>query len=235
MRDPKKKSKLHRADFARGFNIDVAALIVDGPSFDLILGDFSGPKASVKANVMQLRVRKTNHWISDYPIKMDKESAHITLQDDLPNGWTNWVIVSRQAIPSMLDPNRPTFFWADHSTPMGRWDRSLGAMPKTFYPIFAATVNFPTLPQWATPIWDSLYDMSHLVANIRGTKEVRAYKLRPNNDDWRELIERLFSTGKISIYDNQEPETEPETTSGTETETEIQELLPAEPETEVPF
>ena len=232
-----KKTRFWRADFARGFSVNIATIVRDHANNDLVLADLTGSKQAVRSNVMQLKTRKTQHWILGGPTKMDKVNGHITQRADLPNGHVNWVIVSRQAIPNLLNPTRATFFWHENKSSAQRYDFSLGKMPPSFYPIFAATVSFPTLPQWAEHIWKSQIERSHLIQNLSDTKGVRAYKLIPNNDDWQLVIEKLFSEDKINIYQNQptQPEPEPEQ-EPRQAEQPVEEAIPEpEPASPNPF
>lgn len=196
-----------RLDLAKGFPVHLSQHILDTANNDLILFDISGPKQAIRATWARLKSRQTYHYMLGGNAKLQKNPGHHLIKQDLPCGWSNWTWISRQAIPNKLDPSLPVYFWYQPDE-----DKNEKRPPKNFTPIFAAASPYPNLPDWTDYLWTAGRDME-LITRLSNATAVRAYKLAPRNEQWKQLIKTGFITRQIDlgIPMPKEPPTDDET------------------------
>ncbi|MCK5614462.1 hypothetical protein KAR91_72025 [Candidatus Pacearchaeota archaeon] len=193
-----------------GFSIKVAQSLRDHNTDDLALLNIYGPLQSIRATWAKLTSRKVYSWELGGNVKLQKDPGHVILKTETPNGWANWTFISRQAIPKLLDPSRPTYCWTEN---LG-FDSS-NTPPKSAYPILMATLPFPMLEEWTDYLWQTGLE-KRVIRQLRKPTGVTGYKIIPDQKVWREIVQDGFNRHQIYIGEPAppriiEPANEPET------------------------
>ena len=176
-----------------GFSIKVAKHLRDPMNDDLPLFDIYGPLQAVRAAWARLISRKTYSWELGGQVKLNKIPGHILLKTETPNGWANWTFVSRQAVPTQLDPSFPTYCWTEQFS-----SRDPYIMPDTFIPILMAAMPFPILSEWKDYLWSEGTNR-RVIIELRKATNVTGFKILPNLKVWEAIIKEGFTSQQIFI------------------------------------
>jgi hypothetical protein len=145
--------KLKSIALSSGFRIHLTSFVRDPIGEDFVLLDMIGDKQAVRANWAALTKKKIFNYTFGGAAKLQKHPGHIVFKESLPNEVVNWTFVSKQAIPELLHPDASTFMWKEIDD-----DTKDDIPPETFFPIFQATMPFPTLEKWSSYLWNKGLD-----------------------------------------------------------------------------
>jgi hypothetical protein len=120
------------------------AVTIDDVHHTLVYLEMIGPKQSVKANWAALVGGKT-HWIGRKEIRLDGMKEHVRLQATLPCGWTDYILIQKQASLREMNPEQP-FYLLDDGTQQ---------IPPLFYPMLNKCLALPLLEDWSKYLWEN--------------------------------------------------------------------------------
>lgn len=183
-----------------GFSVRVSQHLRDPRTDDLPLLNMYGSPQAVRAVWAKLTSTKTYCWELGGEVRLQKDPGHVLLKTDTPNGWTNWVFISRQAIPKFINPSMPTYCWTTDFNSHG-----LIEPPESAYSVLMATLPFPMLEEWTKYLWQSGIN-ERLIHELRRPTGVTGFKILPAKEKWAEIIKKGFDDQQIYI---KEPVVEP--------------------------
>ncbi len=111
--DPNKTLSL-----ASGLTVYTPALVIDNLADNIVYLEMVGAKQSVKANWAALVGGGKVHWLDRKRICLDGMKSHIKLQSSLPCGWTNHILIHKQASLKQMNPEEPFYLLDDGRQPV---------------------------------------------------------------------------------------------------------------------
>ena len=113
------------------------ALAIDDVDDTLVYLEMVGAKQSVKANWAALVGGGKVHWLGRKRIRLDGMKEHVKIQATLPCGWTNHILIHKQASLKEMNPEQPFYLLDDGTQPI----------PPLFYPMLNKCLALPLLPE----------------------------------------------------------------------------------------
>jgi hypothetical protein len=138
--DPDKKLSL-----AKGLAVYTPALVIDDTEDTLVYLEMIGHKQSVKANWAALVGGNKAHWLGRQRISLEGMKAHVKLQTTLSCGWTDHILIHKQASLKEMNPEQPFYLLDDGTQPI----------PPLFYAMLNKALALPLLPDWAGYLWEN--------------------------------------------------------------------------------
>jgi hypothetical protein len=116
--------------------------------------------------------------------------AHIQVQRALPCGWTDTILIHKQASLKVMNPEQPFYLLDDGSRPM----------PALFYPMLNRCLALPLLPAWAESLWfrGRECDLITLLNNGDG-QGYTAWRVLPASERWQRLVEKGLQCRQITF------------------------------------
>ncbi|MCI0647256.1 MAG: hypothetical protein L0346_20495, partial [Chloroflexi bacterium] len=139
-RDPEKTLSL-----AQGLAVYTPAVAIDDMEDTLVYLEMIGPKQSVKANWAALVGGGKVHWFGRQRVQLDGMKAHLMVQSKLPCGWSDYILIHKQASLKEVNPEQPFYLLDDGHQPI----------PQLFYPMLNKCLALPLLAIWTDYLWES--------------------------------------------------------------------------------
>lgn len=185
--DPTRKLSL-----AQGLAVLTPALAIDDVDETLVYLEMVGAKQSVKANWAALvgggGGNSRVHWLGRKRIRLDGMKAHVKIQATLPCGWTNHILIHKQASLKEMNPEQP-FYLLDNGTQ---------PIPPLFYPMLNKCLALPLLPAWTGYLWENgrERDLISLLDEGEG-QGYAAWRVLPAPEAWQEIVQTGLGTKRI--------------------------------------
>ena len=182
--DPKRYLSL-----ADGLSVYTPAVVVDPDEENVVYLQLVGPKQSVRANWAALVGNKVQ-WIGRQKIRLEGMKQHVLVQATLPCGWTDYVLIHRQASLKEMSPEEPFFLLDDGERPI----------PPLFYPMLNKCLAIPLLESWAPVLWEQ--------GRVRGLIEplndgrgqgYAAWRVLPAPAEWEQVVQAGLAGKAISF------------------------------------
>jgi hypothetical protein len=138
------------------------------------------PNQSVKANWAALVGGSKVHWIDRKRIEFDGMKSHVKIQSTLPCGWTNHIVIHKQASLKEMNPEQP-FYLLDDGTQL---------VSPLFYPMLNKCLALPLLENWSEYLWKSGRERNLITLLNEGEGQgYAAWRALPAPQEWQDLIQ----------------------------------------------
>jgi hypothetical protein len=183
--DPNKTLSL-----AQGLAVYTPALAIDDVDDTLVYLEMVGAKQSVKANWAALVGGGKVHWIGRKRIQLDGMKSHLKIQSTLPCGWTNHILIHKQASLKEMNPEEP-FYLLDDGTQL---------IPPLFYAMLNKCLALPLLESWAEYLWANGRKRELITLLDEGEgQSYAAWRVLPAPAAWQEMVEDGLQAERIAF------------------------------------
>lgn len=183
--DPNKTLSL-----AQGLAVYTPALAIDDVDGTLVYLEMVGAKQSVKANWAALVGGGKVHWIGRKRIQLDGMKSHVKIQSTLPCGWTNHILIHKQASLKEMNPEQPFYLLDDGTQPI----------PPLFYAMLNKCLALPLLESWAEYLWANGRERNLITLLDNGEGQgYAAWRVLPATEEWQSVVEYGLSLRQISF------------------------------------
>jgi hypothetical protein len=106
--------------------------------------------------------------------------AHVKIQTTLPCGWTDHILLHKQASLKEMNPEQPFYLLDDGTQPI----------PPLFYAMLNKALALPLLPDWAAYLWANgrLQKLISLLDEGHG-QGYAAWRVLPAAEAWQAVIQ----------------------------------------------
>jgi hypothetical protein len=175
---------------AQGLSVYAPALTIDDGEDTLVYLEMVGPKQSVKANWAALVGGGKVHWLGRKRIQLEGMKHHVKLQSALPCGWSNHILIHKQASLKEMNPEQPFYLLDD-----GRQ-----AIPPLFYPMLNKCLALPLLPEWADYLWRNGCERNLISLLDEGEGQgYAAWRVLPADKEWQGVVQTGLAAKQIAF------------------------------------
>ncbi|MCA9942606.1 MAG: hypothetical protein KC449_03960 [Anaerolineales bacterium] len=179
-----------KLSLAQGLAVLTPALAIDDVDETLVYLEMVGAKQSVKANWAALVGGGKVHWLGRKRIRLDGMKAHVKIQATLPCGWTNHILIHKQASLKEMNPEQPFYLLDDGTQPI----------PPLFYPMLNKCLALPLLPEWAGYLWENGRAQELITLLDEGEGQgYAAWRVLPPPEEWQAVVQTGLAVGRISF------------------------------------
>jgi hypothetical protein len=165
---------------AKGLAVYTPAVTIDDVYDTLVYLEMIGPKQSVKANWAALVGGGRMHWIGRKEIRLDGMKEHVRLQATLPCGWTDYILIHKQASLREMNPEQPFYLLDDGTRPI----------PSLFYAMLNKCLALPLLESWSMYLWENGRKRKLIKLLDEGEGQGYAsWKVLPAPKEWQTVVE----------------------------------------------
>ncbi|MEW5985038.1 MAG: hypothetical protein AB1791_00225 [Chloroflexota bacterium] len=184
-RDPDKYLTL-----AKGLAVYTPALVIDGVDNTLVYLEMIGPKQSVKANWAALVGGDKSHWLGRQRVVLDGMKAHLLIQSALPCGWSDAILIHKQASLKEMNPEQPFYLLDDGTQPI----------PPLFYPLLNKSLALPLLACWSEYLWECGRERNLVTLLNQGEGQgYAAWRVAPAPEAWQEVVQEGLQNKLLSF------------------------------------
>lgn len=183
--DPDRKLSL-----AKGLAVYTPAITIDDMHDTLVYLEMIGARQSVKANWAALVGGEKVHWIGRKRLRLEGMKNHVKIQSTLPCGWTDHILIHKQASLQEMNPGQPFYLLDDGVHPI----------PPLFYAMLNKSLALPMLEGWASYLWQNgrEYNLIALLDNGEG-QGYAAWRVMPASEAWQEITESGLKRQQITF------------------------------------
>jgi hypothetical protein len=164
---------------AKGLAVYTPAVTIDDVYDTLVYLEMIGPKQSVKANWAALVGGGKVHWIGRKEIRLDGMKEHVKLQATLPCGWSDTILIHKQASLREMNPEQPFYLLDDGTRPI----------PPLFYPMLNKCLALPLLEGWSGYLWENGRERKLIKLLDEGEGQgYTAWRVLPAPKEWQEVV-----------------------------------------------
>jgi hypothetical protein len=191
--DPHKKLSL-----AQGLAVYTPALALDDEDDTLVYLEMVGPKQSVKANWAALMGGGKVHWLGTKRLQLSGMKQHVKIQATLPCGWTNYILIHKQASLKEMNPEQPFYLLDDGTQPARSPLR--GPIPPLFYPMLNKCLALPLLASWSEYLWENGRERNLITLLDKGEGQgYAAWRVLPALAEWQNIVESGLHSQMIAF------------------------------------
>lgn len=173
---------------AKGLSVYTPAVTIDNVYDTLVYLEMVGAKQSVKANWAALVGGGKTHWIGRKQIRLDGMKEHVRLQATLPCGWTDYILIHKQASLREMNPEQP-FYLLDNGT---------RPIPPLFYPMLNKCLALPLLEDWSEYLWENGRERKLIKLLDEGEGQgYAAWRVLPAPTPWQEAVQWGLQSNEI--------------------------------------
>ena len=166
------------------------AITIDDVDDTLVYLEMVGAKQSVKANWAALVGGGKVHWIGRKRIQLDGMKSHVKIQSTLPCGWTNHILIHKQASLKEMNPEQP-FYLLDGGTQ---------PIPPLFYAMLNKCLALPLLESWAEYLWANGRERNLIILLDNGEGQgYAAWRGLPALAEWQNIVESGLHSQMITF------------------------------------
>jgi hypothetical protein len=165
---------------AKGLSVYTPAVTIDDVYDNLVYLEMVGAKQSVKANWAALVGGGKVHWIGRKQIRLDGMKEHVKLQATLPCGWTDYILIHKQASLREMNPEQPFYLLDDGTRPI----------PRLFYAMLNKALALPLVPDWSGYLWEHGRERKLIKLLDGGEGQgYAAWRVLPAPKEWQEVVQ----------------------------------------------
>jgi hypothetical protein len=165
---------------AKGLSVYTPAVTIDDVYDTLVYLEMVGAKQSVKANWAALVGGGKVHWIGRKQIRLDGMKEHVKLQATLPCGWTDYILIHKQASLREMNPEQPFYLLDDGTRPI----------PPLFYAMLNKALALPLVPDWSGYLWEHGRECKLIKLLDEGKGQgYAAWRVLPAPKEWQEIVQ----------------------------------------------
>lgn len=183
--DPDKKLSL-----AEGLTVHTPALAIDNVAETLVYLEMVGAKQAVKANWAALVGGGKVHWLGRKRIRLEGMKDHVKIQATLPCGWSDHILIHKQASLKEMNPEQP-FYLLDDGTL---------SIPPLLYPMLNKCLALPLLESWMGYLWKH-GRQRHLITLLdEGEGQgYAAWRVLPAPEEWQAVVQTGLQDNQITF------------------------------------
>jgi hypothetical protein len=187
-RDPERRLSL-----ADGLSVYMPAVVLAPEEDDVVYLEMVGSKQAVRANWAAL-VGGRVQWIGRQRIELDGMKNHELVQASLPCGWSDYVLIHKQASLQSMSPEAPFYLL----------DEGGQQIPPLFYPMLNKCLAIPLLETWADYLWARGREEGAGAKLIQllndGTGQgYAAWRVLPAPEEWQRVVQAGLATEQIQF------------------------------------
>jgi hypothetical protein len=185
-RDPERKLSL-----ADGLPVYTPAVVLDPNNDDVVYLEMVGPRQAVRANWAAL-VGGRVQWIGRQRVELDGMKNHRLVQASLPCGWSDYILIHKQASLQAMNPEEPFYLLDDGGQ----------QLPSLFYPMLNRCLAIPLLEVWSAYLWARGREEgpgARLVEllNEGAGQGYAAWRVLPAPEAWQQVVQGGLAAGTI--------------------------------------
>jgi hypothetical protein len=183
-RDPQRKMSL-----ADGLPVYTPAVVLDPDCDEVVYLEMVGAKQAVRANWAAL-VGGRVQWIGRQRIELDGMKNHKLVQAALPCGWSDYILIHKQASLQAMNPEEPFYLLDDGKQ----------QIPALFYPMLNKCLAIPVLEAWSEYLWvrgreERLIEL----LNEGAGQGYAAWRVLPAPEAWQRVVQAGPGVGQIGF------------------------------------
>lgn len=183
--DPDKKLSL-----AEGLAVHTPAIAIDNVAETLVYLEMVGAKQAVKANWAALVGGGKVHWLGRKRIRLEGMKDHVKLQATLPCGWSDHILIHKQAGLKEMNPEQPFYLLDDGSQ----------TIPSLFYPMLNKCLALPLLESWAGYLWESGRQRKLITLLDEGEGQgYAAWRVLPAPEEWTQVVQTGLQENQVAF------------------------------------
>ena len=183
-RDAQRKLSL-----ADGLPVYTPAVVLDPESDEVVYLEMVGAKQAVRANWAAL-VGGRVQWIGRQRIELDGMKNHKLVQAALPCGWSDYVLIHKQASLQAMNPQEPFYLL----------DESKQQIPALFYAMLNKCLAIPLLEDWSDYLWERGREEKLIALLNEGVGQgYAAWRVLPAPEAWQQVVQMGLAARRIDF------------------------------------
>jgi hypothetical protein len=184
MRDAQRKLSL-----ADGLPVYTPAVVLDPESDEVVYLEMVGSKQAVRANWAALVGGKVQ-WIGRQRIALDGMKNHKLVKAALPCGWSDYVLIHKQASLQAMNPEEPFYLL----------DEGRQQIPALFYAMLDKCLAIPLLGDWSDYLWKRGREQKLIALLNEGIGQgYAAWRVLPAPDAWQRVVQDGLGSHQLSF------------------------------------
>lgn len=181
-RDAQRKLSL-----ADGLPVYTPALALDPDSDEVVYLEMVGAKQAVRANWAAL-VGGRVQWIGRQRIELDGMKNHKLVQAALPCGWSDYILIHKQASLQAMNPEEPFYLL----------DEGRQQIPALFYAMLNKCLAIPLLETWSDYLWQRGREEKLIELLNEGTGQgYAAWRVLPAPEAWQQVVQMGLAARRV--------------------------------------
>jgi hypothetical protein len=182
-RDPERRLSL-----ADGLSVYAPAVVLDPEEDEIVYLEVVGAKQAVRANWAALVGGSRSgsgrsgrvHWFGRQRIELDGMKNHRLVQAALPCGWSDYILIHKQASLQAMNPQEPFYLLDDGSR----------QIPALFYAMLNKCLAIPLLEAWADYLWTKGREGKLIALLNDGMGQgYAAWRVLPAPKAWQQVVQ----------------------------------------------
>jgi hypothetical protein len=187
-RDAERKLSL-----ASGLPVHTPAVVLDPDRDDVVYLEMVGPKQAVRANWAALAGGRVQ-WLGRQRVELDGMKGHVLVQTALPCGWSDYILIHKQASLQAMQPEEPFYLL----------DSGDGQLPALFYPMLNKCLAIPLLETWSDYLWargreEGPGEKLVQLLNDGAGQGYAAWRVLPAREAWQKVVQAGLATKQIEF------------------------------------
>lgn len=183
-RDAQRKLSL-----ADGLPVYTPAVVLDPESDEVVYLEMVGSKQAVRANWAAL-VGGRVQWIGRERIELDGMKNHKLVQAALPCGWSDYVLIHKQASLQAMNPEEPFYLL----------DEGKQQIPALFYAMLNKCLAIPLLEEWSDYLWKCGREEKLIELLNEGMGQgYAAWRVLPAPEEWQRVVQAGLATERVQF------------------------------------
>jgi len=179
-----------RLSLADGLSVYTPAVVLDPDSDEVVYLEMVGAKQAVRANWAALVGAKVQ-WIGRQRIELDGMKNHALVQASLPCGWSDYVLIHKQASLQAMSPEEP-FYLLDGGSEQ--------RIPSLFYPMLNKCLAIPLLASWSDYLWARGREERLIeLLNDGAGQGYAAWRVLPAPEEWQRVVQIGLAAAQLQF------------------------------------
>ena len=168
-----------KLSLADGLPVYTPAVVLDPECDEVVYLEMVGSKQAVRANWAAL-VGGRVHWIGRQRIELEGMKNHKLVQAALPCGWSDYVLIHKQASLQAMNPEEPFYLL----------DEGRQQLPVLFYAMLNRCQAIPLLEAWSAYLWVRGREEKLIELLNDGTGQgYAAWRVLPAPEEWQRVVQ----------------------------------------------
>jgi hypothetical protein len=165
-------------------------VVLDPDSDEVVYLEMVGSKQAVRANWAALVGGKVR-WIGRQRIELDGMKNHALVQASLPCGWSDYVLIHKQASLQAMSPEEP-FYLLDGGSEQ--------QIPSLFYPMLNKCLAIPLLASWSDYLWARGREERLIELLNDGIGQgYAAWRVLPASEEWQRVVQIGLAAAQLQF------------------------------------
>lgn len=148
-----------------------------------------GAKQAVRANWAALVGGKVQ-WIGRQRIELDGMKNHVLVQSSLPCGWSDYILIHKQASLQAMNPEEPFYLLDDGAR----------RIPALFYAMLNKCLAIPLLEAWSDYLWACGREEQLVEPLNDGLGHgYAAWRVLPVREEWQRVVQAGIQDKRVDL------------------------------------